>query len=578
MRLNPVHAFFFLAIVLPITAAAAEQVGNSGAATVDGSYIWVDLNGGNHYCPPDCGGGADNVRDREAGARAWLLAEADTQAALRSALTVWNNDMQNFRCPGPTGVDSQLAFTQELLTSHLDMASFNRNAAVVNGGIPGGANLARLSRQLANEQERSAGLMMEMIETIEAYLELQAQCGSSSSRSVSGLDSARAAAEAEEKARLLEEEIARFEALEARTERERQALENARDRIANIMDDLSTQVTADLDRRATDAVALTPAATAEPLEFVDVGTRLVAPGNQDSAPVPMAFLDPSEIVVDPLAARGADSSNGAPLDPSFRTNVLLDALEYGNQNWEVSIDYLERALFDELDPQKEQAIWDALNYTKGIYAEVRRMEAQSQYQEIAALVEERDAGIDEATSASITEAIELEFQRTVEREFLEMLQNDPQQDAEIAAMLSGTIARLESDGDVEPDLLSELERLRDRLAGEDSEADASIQSRLDRIQSAATSWLDVPGVITRLGESYRSLRTGDFEAAFQSVEDAYKRSPNALALRHAMGYLLGLTWEFDMNAPDRIVTEGELVDIMNLRLVIIERPQAGEVR
>ena len=92
MRRMPVCALFALAILVPITAAGAEQsVGDSGLAIVDGSYIWTDLGGGNHYCPPDCGAGSTNIRDREAGARAWLLVEADSQAALRNNLALWGH-------------------------------------------------------------------------------------------------------------------------------------------------------------------------------------------------------------------------------------------------------------------------------------------------------------------------------------------------------------------------------------------------------------------------------------------------------------------------------------------------------
>lgn len=51
-----------------------------------------------------------------------------------------------------------------------------------------------------------------------------------------------------------------------------------------------------------------------------------------------------------------------------KVEVLLDALKYGDKNWEKSISYLEGALATEKNKKKARPIKDALDYTRGLYA------------------------------------------------------------------------------------------------------------------------------------------------------------------------------------------------------------------
>ena len=609
MRLSPVIEGFILAIVLPITATAAEQVGDSGAATVDGSYIWVDLNGGNHYCPPDCGQNANNTGDKAAGARANLRVEANNQVRMRNEIAQMNDLLRNFRCLGNSAVYEVLADTRSERATFLDMVSFNRNAARINGAIPGGATLAGLMRQLADEQERTAGLILQISQVAEEYIAEMDRCGSGS-RPPARSDAERAT----DQARLLEEERARRE-LEAEAERraaverERLALERSRTRIAGILDDLSTQVTADLDRRASEAVALTPATAPEPLEFVDVGTRLFSPGTGDSAPVPLAFIDPSEIVVDPLAARGVDSPNAVPFDSSFRTNILLDALKDGNQNWEFSIRILDDALVAETDPQKRQAIWDALNYTEGIYAYASLEENEAAFYESLPLPKllfesEMDRIREEELSqllrvrsifrsqmlmdaltgdewdaflagdfslipfppgSRVAEDLRDEGRRSRLLDFESALGELRVTDDELGLWLTAPYfgmtpeelaireelhSRLFAferidEDELADELFSDEEIIRSLDFGELFESEPGSEDALRLRDFMASSDL-----VQKVNESFQSFSDGDFESAFRSIEDAYRLSPGAFVLRESLGYLAGLS--ASANTQDQI--------------------------
>ena len=67
------------------------------------------------------------------------------------------------------------------------------------------------------------------------------------------------------------------------------------------------------------------------------------------------------------------------IKPNPKVEVLLDALEHGKGDWEASIRYLENVLkadpfetgtrLSTKDRNRALAIRDALNYTKGLYAE-----------------------------------------------------------------------------------------------------------------------------------------------------------------------------------------------------------------
>lgn len=63
-----------------------------------------------------------------------------------------------------------------------------------------------------------------------------------------------------------------------------------------------------------------------------------------------------------------------------KVEVLLDALKYGDKNWEKSISYLEGALATEKNKKKARPIKDALDYTRGLYAAEQDKE---RYRELA---------------------------------------------------------------------------------------------------------------------------------------------------------------------------------------------------
>ena len=601
MRVFPVYAVLALAVLVPITAAAEQSVGNAGAATVDGSYIWVDLGGGSHYCPPDCGENSNDVRDKEAGARAKLRLEANNQVLMRDELSLINDLLRNFRCPGNNGVYEVLATSRSKRASTLEMASFNRNAARINGAIPGGATLAGLMRQLADEQERTAGLILQIAQSAEAYVAEMDRCGSGS-RAPTRSASERAADEARppEEERARREREAEAERLAA-AERQRQALELSRARIGNILDDLASDVTAGLEQRS--AVAPVPAsAPPAPLEFVDSGTRSFSPGDQDSAPVSLGFLEADDIVVDPLAARGSEPPAETILDPSFKTNVLLDALEFGNQNWETSITYLEEALLAEPDLQKQQAIWDALNYTTGIYAQVLVEEQTLQDSDLLLLFDDVLFGISELEREErdrVGERIrQYQFEWAAVDSGLELLYSDypslrPTPEEEMQAYRESQELR---DGDI---LLLFDDALGSEPSGElntsGGNGDATLTFDVDAIEArirdtseSLAKWIESLEVVRKIYESRESLGSGDYESAFNSIGAAYKLSPGTLALREALGYAAGLSASAkaqDEIPANSVFTDEQwerisdmMVDQMIERLDIIDEPEQGAVR
>jgi tetratricopeptide (TPR) repeat protein len=57
--------------------------------------------------------------------------------------------------------------------------------------------------------------------------------------------------------------------------------------------------------------------------------------------------------------------------PNPKVTILLDALQYGKGDWQVSIRYLEEALSKEMDKDRLMAIRDALNTVRGIYEDIK---------------------------------------------------------------------------------------------------------------------------------------------------------------------------------------------------------------
>lgn len=70
---------------------------------------------------------------------------------------------------------------------------------------------------------------------------------------------------------------------------------------------------------------------------------------------------------------------------SLKTEFVLDALQRGQGDWEASVTYLKDALAKETDKGKAQAVREALNYTKGLYAYHQYQESKELEKIIAAM-------------------------------------------------------------------------------------------------------------------------------------------------------------------------------------------------
>lgn len=84
-----------------------------------------------------------------------------------------------------------------------------------------------------------------------------------------------------------------------------------------------------------------------------------------------------------LYIRDRDKDKGQ--QASLRTEFVLDALQQGHGDWEANVTYLQDALAKETDKERAQAVREALNYVKGLYAYQQYQESREMEEIMAAM-------------------------------------------------------------------------------------------------------------------------------------------------------------------------------------------------
>ncbi|MBT7291200.1 MAG: hypothetical protein HN838_01610 [Rhodospirillaceae bacterium] len=100
--------------------------------------------------------------------------------------------------------------------------------------------------------------------------------------------------------------------------------------------------------------------TSDGFDFIESGEQASPPAHNDSSVVDLTFIDPDEpMVVDPRSVKGESAvdtlppvqaeqlrdavKSAAPTGDARKTEILLDALEVGNSDWNASLSYLAAA-------------------------------------------------------------------------------------------------------------------------------------------------------------------------------------------------------------------------------------------